>query len=389
MGAKAEPFRIAIPDAALTDMRHRIRLTRWAEDFGNADWRYGVEGDWLREMATYWADGFDWRAREAEINALANFRVLVEDVPIHFLHVEGRGKDPIPLLLTHGWPWSFWDYRDVIGPLTDPAAHGAPDAQSFSLVIPSLPGFAFSSPLRKAIGIADIVRLWATLMTDVLGYPSFIASGGDWGAVVTSHLGHFRPDIVSGAHIMFPHVPGIAPTAYADTDFAPEEQWMLAVNAEAPRKLDSHLAAHTRDPQTLAYALADSPVGCAAWLWERRRAWSDCGGDVLSVFTRDDLCTLASLYWLTNSIGTSMRLYWEHWAIGASVPLLHQDQRVISVPTGYAIFPRDNFQMPRRVVEERTNLKQYTLMPRGGHFGVAEQPELVVEDLRSFAAHCR
>lgn len=389
MPIKAEHFEIAVRDELIADMQARIRHTRWADDFENSDWRYGAEAGWLREMANYWANDFDWRAQEAAMNAFPNFKAIIDGISVHFLHIEGKGPNPIPLVLTHGWPWSFWDYRDVIGPLTDPAAHGAPSAQSFSVVIPSLPGFGFSSPLRARVGIGKIVHVWAKLMTEVLGYPRFMAGGGDWGAIVTSHLAHAYPDAVRGAYIMFPHVPGIPVGTFKPEDFAPDEQWMIEENESAPRKLDSHIAVHRRDPQTLAYALADSPVGCAAWLWERRRAWSDCDGDVFNAFSRDDLCTLASIYWLTNTIGTSMRIYWEHWEQGVS-DILNRDQKpIITVPTGYGVFRKDNLHMPRRVIEEHTNLKHYTVMPKGGHFGVAEQPQLVVDDLRQFARHCR
>lgn len=388
MGIAAKPFEVAITDALLADMRARIRNARWSEDFGNADWRYGVEGSWLRAMVDYWADGFDWRAQEAAINAVPNFIVTIDGVTVHFLHIAGTGKNPIPLLLTHGWPWTFWDYRAVIGPLTDPAAHGAPGAQSFSLIIPSLPGFGFSSPLRRAVTVADIVHLWTKLMTQVLGYGRFMAGGGDFGAFVTSHLAHAYPDLVRGAYIMFPNVPGIVPGSSLPADFAPEEQWMVEENKLASGKLASHMTVHQHDPQTLAYALADSPIGCAAWLWERRRAWSDCGGDVLSAFTRDELCTLASIYWLTNTIGTSMRLYWDQNDQGFASIIDPTRQPVIAVPTGYAVFPKENIHMPRRVIEEHVNLRHYSVMPRGGHFGVAEQPQLVVDDLRAFAQCC-
>jgi pimeloyl-ACP methyl ester carboxylesterase len=380
-----QPFRIEVSEPNLFELRRRLGAVRWAEDFGNADWTYGVERGWLAEMIAYWRDSYDWRAHEAAMNAYPQFRAGIEGIPIHFLHVRGKGADPQPLILTHGWPWTFWDFRDVIGPLTDPAAHGAPDAPSFDLVIPSLPGFGFSTPLRKTgIEVPQIARMWVTLMTDILGYPRFGASGGDWGASITAHLGHAHADVLTGVHIMFPTVPGVTATDIRDEDFAPSEAWMPAHNRAAQDYLRSHINVQSLDPQTLAYALVDSPVGTAAWLWERRRAWSDCSGDALSVFSRDDLCTLASIYWLNGSIASSMRIYAERFRLAPANRLAHDRTPVIEAPTAYAVFPRDNLHLPRRLLEEHTNLKRYTLMPRGGHFGAAEQPALVVEDLRAF-----
>lgn len=385
---RPEPFSVAIDADLLADMRRRLRATRWAEDFGNDDWAYGVEGSWLKEMVDYWADAYDWRAQEAAINHFPQFRVTIDGIPIHYLHVRGKGPNPLPIILTHGWPWTFWDYKDVIEPLTDPARFGGDPNQSFDVIVPSLPGYGFSSPLRTTgVNVRAIAALWARLMRDVLGYPRFAAAGGDWGAVVTAEMGHSQPDGLAGIYLTMPHGLGVVRLDIREQDFAPDEAWMAARMMESRPLVASHVTAHVSDPQTLAYAMSDSPVGTAAWLWERRRAWSDCGGDVLRVFDRDALCTLASIYWLTNSIGTSFRLYAEQFRRPWTP--VHDRSRLVDVPTGVAILPREVALIPRAFLETRYNMQRYTLFPRGGHFAAAEVPELVVDELRAFFAPYR
>ncbi|MBG6120055.1 MULTISPECIES: epoxide hydrolase family protein [unclassified Sphingobium] len=388
---RIEPYRVDVPLSTLDDLHDRLSRARIADDFGNADWRYGVERSWLAEMVAYWRDEYDWGAQQAAINALPNFHTEIDGVPIHFLHVKGKGPSPTPLILTHGWPWTFWDYRDLIGPLTDPAAHGGDPAMSFDLVIPSLPGFGFSTPLTKTgVDAAAIAQLWVKLM-GALGYPRFGAAGGDWGAIVTTQLGHAHEEHLIGVYATLVTFPGMDRAHIDPGNFAPYEQWMLARLGEAAPLILSHWTTHRLDPQTLAYALVDSPVGTAAWIWERRRAWSDCGGDLLRVMDRDALCTLASIYWLNGSIASSMRLYWEQFKDGLVSPLSHDRKPVIPVPTGYAIFPKDVAMVPRAVAAENTDLRRWTVMPRGGHFGPAEAPDLVVNELRAFfgAEYCR
>jgi pimeloyl-ACP methyl ester carboxylesterase len=379
----ATPYVIDIPDADLDDLRQRLSRTRWPVDPDNVDWSYGVERHWLEEMVAYWLDAYDWRAHEAEMNAVPQFRVEIDGVPIHFMHIRGEGPDPMPLVLTHGWPWTFWDMKKVIGPLTDPAAHGGDAADSFDVIVPSLPGFGFSTPLPRAgIDVRTIGQLWVRLMREVLGYDKFAAYGGDWGAIVTAELGHSHAAHLIGVELSMAVIPGVNRRDYTASDYAPDEQWMVARHQQSQPLIRSHLAVHTSDPQTLAYALNDSPVGTAAWIWERRRAWSDCGGDVTSVFSRDDLITTASIYWLTGSIASSLRLYREHFARGW--PTAHDRRPAIEAPTAFAIFPKELALLPKAVAAQHTDLRRWTVLPRGGHFAPAEQPDLIVEELRAF-----
>lgn len=383
MPSAPQPFTIDVPQRDVDDLRRRLREARLAPEIPGDGWTYGVDRTWLAGMVEEWATSYDWREHEAAMNELPNFRVEIDEIPVHFLHVRGRGSNPAPLVLTHGWPWTFWDLRHLVGPLTDPAAYGGDPADSFDVVVPSLPGFAFSNPLQThGVNVRRVAQLWVTLMRERLGYDRFGAYGGDWGAIVTSELGHAHAQHLTGVYMSLPTIPGVRRQELAPDAFAPDEQWMVARMAEAERMIRSHVTVHTHDPQTLAYALADSPVGTAAWIWERRRAWSDCDGDVESVFPREDLMTLASIYWLTGAIGPSLRIYYEHFNGGW--PPLHDRTPTIEAPTGFAIFPKELVLLPRSVAATRTNLQRWTLMPKGGHFGPVEQPALIVQELREF-----
>lgn len=377
------PFRIDIADADLADLRERLRRTRWADDYANQDWSYGVERSWLQQMVRYWCDEYDWRAEESRMNEWPQFREEIDGLPVHFAHVRGRGPDPLPLIVTHGWPWTFWDMKDLAVLLADPAAAGGDPGDAFDVVVPSLPGFGFSVPLRRpGVDVAVIADAWRSLMADVLGYERFGAYGGDWGAMVTGQLGHAHPDAVIGVEMSMATLPGVNRRDVTPGDWSTDEEWMVDRMAEAERLIRSHLAVHLCDPQTLAYGLADSPVATAAWLWERRRAWSDCDGDVLSVFTPADLVTNASIYWLTGTTTTSIRLYFDHF--NKPWPLVPGRLPGTAVPTGFAIFPRDLVFLPRSVAESHCDLRRWTVMPRGGHFAPAEQPELLAAEIREF-----
>jgi pimeloyl-ACP methyl ester carboxylesterase len=355
------PFRIEVAESELEDLRARLRATRWADDFGNADWAYGVERGWLQEQTRYWADEFDWRAQEERMNRHPHQIADIDGIPVHFMHVAGDGP---PLILTHGWPWTFWDYADVVDEL----------AGDFELVVPSLPGYGFSTPLRTTgVHPRRIAQLWVELMRR-LGHERFGAAGGDWGAIITAELGAHHAEHLTGAYLTMPVYPGIDMLALRRAEFGEDEAWMPARLKVAGRLTRSHSTVQSIDPQTLAYALVDSPAGTAAWLWERRAAWSDGG---LEAFDRDFLCTTASIYWLTRSIGTSLRIYHEHFN------RRWEPARIVA-PTGVAVFPKELVLLPRAVAEERMDLRRWTLMERGGHFAAAEQPRAVAAELREF-----
>jgi len=303
-----EPFRIDIADADLADLRERLARTRWTGDFANDDWGYGANAAYIRELAGYWLDGYDRREREAMMNGFAQFRTTIDEVPIHFIHE--RGPDPVPLILNHGWPWSFWDFHKLIGPLTDPGAHGGDPADSFDVIVPSLPGYAFSTPLtRTGINWWKTADMWVTLM-DRLGYARFGTQGGDWGAFISAQLGHAHADRVIGVHI---HTPApldfMSGAGWDPADYDADEQHLLAEMATFSAGETGYLALQATKPQTPAVALADSPAGLLAWIVEKRRRWSDCGGDVESRFSKDELIDTVMLYWLTNSYHTSARYY--------------------------------------------------------------------------------
>lgn len=381
---KAERFQIEISDRQLDDLSQRLRLTRRSNDFANEQWSYGTNGDYLNELLDYWKEHYDWRRHERAMNAYPHFRVQIDGVPIHFIHVRGRGRNPTPLILSHGWPWTFWDFRKLIGPLTDPIVYGGTEDDSFDVIIPSLPGFGFSTPLTQpGMTSGKTADLWHTLMTDVLGYRRFGAHGSDFGLVVTEQLGHKYPDSMIGIHVQ-----GASPLDYftggspLPTDYGPEDQERLAKSAEFAKSELGYMALQTTKPQTLAHALEDSPIGLCAWILEKRRTWSDCSGEVERCFSKDDLLTTVMIYWLTQSYGTSARYYYEsaHHPWSPS----HTRTPVVEAPTGVVLFANDIIGMPRKWAERYFNLKRWTAVDHGGHFGAAEQPEILIHELREF-----
>lgn len=374
-----QPFRLAVPEEVLDDLRERLDRTRFPGAVRDAGWDYGTDPDYLRDLLAYWRDGFDWRAAERALNAIPQFTADVDGVDLHFARVEGVGPAPLPLLFSHGWPGSFWEVHKVLGPLTDPGAHGGDPRDAFTVVAPSLPGYGFSpDPGRRGLGPAAIGDLYAGLMEGVLGHRRFGAQGGDWGAHVLTRLAHRHPHLVTGLHLNLtnarPHLgDGARPLSSAESDFLDEQaRWRLAEGAYA--------AIQGTKPQTLAYALTDSPAGLLAWIVEKFRAWSDCDGDVERAFTRDELLTNVMIYWVTGCIGSSIRLYYERdreaWVLGPG-------ERV-EVPTGFARFPAEIWRPPREWVERSFDLRRWTEMPRGGHFAALEEPALLVEDVRAF-----
>jgi len=379
-----EPFEIAVEDEVLQDLKTRLRQTRFAPDFGNADWGYGTNGDDLRELIGYWAEGYDWRKHESEMNGFAHFRTVIDEVPVHFIHERGRGPKPMPLIMTHGWPWTFWDLQKVIRPLTDPAAFGGDPSDAFDVIVPSLPGFGFSTPLTATgVNFVRTADIWMKLMQQELGYDKFFAQGGDFGAFVTAQLGHKYADSVPGIHIHLAGPLGMITGGMPDDSmFSPDEAHWPAANALFFDQESAYSRLQSTKPQSLAYGMNDSPAGLAAWLLEKRRRWSDCGGDVARRFSKDDLLTSMTLYWVTQSFGTAARFYAEArrnpWTAS------HDRKPVVQSPTAVLLFEKDIVKLPRRWAEGYYNLKRWNVAPVGGHFVPMEEPEILVNDLRAF-----
>ncbi len=383
MDMQIERFEPEVPQPVLDDLQRRLAHTRLAEDFANDDWRYGVNGAYLRELVDYWRDDYDWRATEREINAYPNFRTVIDEVPIHFIHVKGKGPAPHPIILNHGWPWTFWDFRKVIAPLADPGAHGGDPADAFDVVVPSLPGFGFSTPLRKpGVHFHNTVDLWVKLMA-ALGYERFATQGGDWGAMLSMHLAHKHPDRITGMHVHLA-VPldmfdgGMIPTE----DYGPDEQRMREKNERFFNLESGYIGVHTTKPMSLAHGLNDSPAGLLAWILEKRRSWSDCGGDVEARFSKRELIDTIMIYWVTQSIGTSLRYYYEAahdlWAP------LHTRSRLVDAPTGFLHMPGEILLPPRAWLERTVNLTSWNALSGGGHFAPMEEPDGLVRDIRQF-----
>ena len=378
-----EPFHIHITDERLSRLDERLRTTIWADDLAADDddpWRYGVSGPYLRELVAYWREKYDWRAQEAAMNRWPHVRGEIDGVTIHALHERGSGPAPLPLVLTHGWPWTFWDFAKVIEPLAHPERFGGDPADAFDVVAPSLPGSVFSSPGRAGVGWRETATLWVKLMSE-LGYERFGAQGGDSGAYVTAQLAHEFPDHLVGAHLTFPALIGADLGAMTRDDFEPDEVDAFDRKDRTPSNM-THFLTHIFEPQTLTWAMQDSPVGLAAWMLQRRRAWSDCHGDVERRFTKDELITTFALYWLTGTFGGSVRFYAD--SFGAPWTPSHDRRPTLQAPTGIAVFPRELLHVPRQLAEREAHLVHWTRMDRGGHFAAAEEPELVVEDLRAF-----
>jgi pimeloyl-ACP methyl ester carboxylesterase len=367
-GPHPKAFRVALDDAFLTALHDRLRLTVWAPEYDNDDWRYGTNGTFLKSLTRYWLDDYDWRAQEAEINAFQHYRVALDGIPIHYIRCAGRGPRPIPLILTHGWPWTFWDMHKIIPLLSDPASHGGDAADSFDVIVPSLPGYGFSAPLRqRRVNFSRTAELWVKLMRDVLGYSRFAAAGADWGTLVTEELGHRFAD-----HLIGIHLPYIAP--------------LDLFNGPTPfsiprRRAASHIAVHTLDPQTLSWAMHDSPVGMLAWMLERRRAMADCGGDVETSFSKDHLITTCMLYLATDTFVTSTRYYAE--AIDHPWQPAHSRQPVVEAPTGLSFFLPETGPGPTPWHRSYFNLHYANSHTAGGHYAPYEAPAALAQDIRA------
>lgn len=379
-----QPFTIGMPQVALDDLHLRLGLTRFPDEVVGTDWRFGTDLEYLRELVAYWRDDFDWRAQERALNEFPHFRAYIDGVGVHFIHVRGVGPRPMPLVLTHGWPSSFFEMLKVIPRLADPARYGGDAADAFDVVVPSMPGYTFSDrPPRGAMTRGQMADLWTRLMVEGLGYERFGGHGGDVGGGVTRQLGHRHSDRIIGLHMNSFHA-----SATLGPGASPFTERELAYFAEAERWYEQNGAySHMQEtrPQTLAYGLTDSPAGLAAWIVEKFREWSDCDGAVESRFTKDELLTNISLYWLTGCINSSFGPYFVDvdGFVDDSAEVQAMAQ-YMAVPCGFALFPK-NIDHPLRELGERSfDVRQWTEMPRGGHFPALEEPDLLVEDIRSF-----
>lgn len=385
-----ERFEINVSDDVLEDLRERLARTRWTDEVEGAGWNYGTNLAYLRELVEYWKDGFDWRKEEAKLNEFAHFKADIDGLGIHFIHERGKGPNPTPLLLTHGWPDSFYRFHKIIPMLTDPERFGGDAADSFDVVVPSIPGYGFSDrPRERGVDDAKTADIFAKLMTDVLGYEKFAAHGGDVGSGVTEEIANENPESVVGIHLTdvpYVHLFTVSPEELSEPEKAYLEKgyaWSVAEGAYAMLQ--------SSKPQTPAYALNDSPAGLAAWMIEKFRAWSDCDGDLEKSYTKDELLTNITIYWATETIGSSFRMYFEPGDSGeewresdGSGEWGESSGGKSEVPTGVAIFPKDIVPAPREFGERIFNVKRWIEMPRGGHFAAMEEPELLAEDMREF-----
>ncbi|MCO5969347.1 epoxide hydrolase family protein [Actinoallomurus soli] len=365
---------LSVTDAELNDLRSRLLGTRWPVAWPGSGWEVGADVGAVRRLAEYWANGYDWRTHEAAINALPSHSTDIDGTPVHYLRFDGEHPDALPIVLTHGWPSSFLELTGLADRLAAPSRHGGDAADAFTVIIPSLPGFAFSPQRPSLTDPPQTHELWHRLMRDELGFERYAAHGGDLGAGISSRLGEAHPEAVVGIHLLAV----AAPTTYDPAGLTPQEQAYLDSVAAWAAEEGGYQHQQSTRPLTLSYGLADSPAGLLAWIVEKYRAWSDCGGDLSSRFSDDFILTQASLYWFTQTISTSFRPYYEY-ARG----LTRRVERV-DVPTAVALFPADLSRPPRSWAERTYNVTRFTPMPRGGHFPAIEEPELLAHDITEF-----
>ena len=369
-----EPFEIHVPDSVLSDLSERLARTRWPEAETVSDWSQGIPLAYVQELCEYWREGYDWRAVEARINAMSQFVTAIDGVDIHFLHVRSPQEDARPLVLTHGWPGSIVEFLKVIGPLSDPTAHGGDAADAFQLVIPTIPGYGFSGkPTSTGWGVQRVAHAWAELMAR-LGYASYFAQGGDWGAGITVAIGLQDVEHCVGIHT---NMPTVGPDRDTMDDLTEQEQDAIKAQQFYQDWDSGYSKQQSTRPQTLGYGLTDSPAGQAAWIVEKFYQWTDCQGHPENVLSRDELLDNVMMYWINACGASSARLYWESFGRGGG-------GGDITVPSGVSMFPKEIFRASKRWVERRfKDLRYYNTLDRGGHFAAFEQPELFVGELRA------
>jgi len=374
-----KPFNLHFPDEALADLQARLARTRWPDQAPVEAWSVGTDVAYLKALVEYWRDGFDWRAQEATLNAFHQFTVPLAGIDLHFIHQPGVGPKPLPLLLSHGWPGSVFEFAKIIPMLTDPASHGGHERDAFTVIAPSLPGYTLSfKPGQPRFGVEEIADAFAQLMTNVLGYQRFAAQGGDWGAFITSRLGCKYPQFLHGIHVNLLAVrrdPKILEgRTLEDRVFLNQlEHWL--------KEETGYQWIQGTKPQTLAFGLSDSPVGLAAWLVEKFRTWTDCDGDPQNALTRDEMLADITLYWLTGAIGSSFWPYYTRIHRPWPIP----EGATVDVPMGYTEFPKEILSPPRALAELMyTDIRRWTSMPKGGHFAALEQPAALAKEIREF-----
>jgi pimeloyl-ACP methyl ester carboxylesterase len=374
-----EAFTLNIPDTAIVELRERLARTRFPDQAPGEPWEYGTNVEYLRGLVEYWRTAFNWRGQEARLNAFPQFKTALHDIDLHFLHVPGKGPDPCPLLLMHGWPGSVFEFLHLIPRLTDPASFGGDPADAFTVVAPSLPGYGPSfSAGQKRFGIEEIADCLADLMTETLGYRRFAAQGGDWGGITASRMGYAHASKLIGIHV---NLLAVRRDGGAVAEPTPDERKYLDELAHWLKEETGYQWIQGTRPQTLSFGLTDSPAGLAAWIIEKFRAWSDCNGDVESAFTRDQLLANISLYWFTGAIGSSFFPYYYRMHRPWPIPEGH----TIDVPTGYCEFPHEILRPPRSLAARTyTDIRRWTIMPRGGHFAAMEQPEALAAEVCAY-----
>ena len=378
-----QPFRIDVPDQTLEQIRTQVADYPWHEMPDDGGWAYGTPLGYMKELCAYWINEFDWRKQEAQINHFSHFIAPVQGIDLHFIQEKGDGPSPLPLIISHGWPGSIVEFLDIIQPLAHPQRFGGSEDDAFDVIVPSLPGFGFSGRPARPIGPRKMANLFNRLMTDVLRYPNYLAQGGDWGGAISSWLGFEHAPACQAIHI------NILTMRHPDGPHGPEEEaW--AVQFERDQLLENgYRTQQATKPQTLSYAMMDSPVGVAAWIIEKFNSWSDTDGDnIESAHTKDSLLTNIMVYLVTKTFNTASWIYYGRREEGGR--LLSTDNRRVEVPTAAALFPAELLAWPpRSYVERLYNITHWSEMPRGGHFAALEEPELLIDDIRAFARTLR
>ncbi|MDV6212815.1 epoxide hydrolase [Rhodococcus erythropolis] len=379
MMMEVESFRVAVIDEEIDDLRQRLRLTRWPDQISGTGWDYGTDSDYLRELCAYWESEFDWRASEARLNQWPQFTTTIDGQRIHFIHARSKHEDARTILLIHGWPSTPLEFLKLFGPLTDPEAHGGTPADAFHVVAPSLPGYGWSGPTTATgWGASRVADAYTTLMAG-LGYGKYGIHGPDWGTTIASIMARRHPERLLGLHLTLltaSNGPMNQPLNREPT----EAELELKENHDAwAAAALGYIAIQATKPQTLAFALNDSPVGQASWIVEKLQSWTDCHGDLESTLTRDEILSSVSTYWFSGTGGSSARLYLE-----TARTFDQQPTGYVSVPTAVCIFPAEHVLTTRELAEDYYNVQRWTIMPKGGHFASLEQPELVTQNLRAF-----